>query len=228
MCVSIRKLTSFSLAVALLFANCSTVRHVRPLKTGQQQVTLSLGGPITEVGKSYLPLPLLGVGYTYGLRENLSLEGGLGVTSLLFGIMQLDAGCSFFPFKANGWVPGVFISPRFFLITDFEKESLRLFPDLDFGGYWEYKRHYFYLGLESWFEIHSDRSDGVEQKHHWLAVPFLGYGIEKNRWSFQLEARVYTPNLENTGRATKNIGIGDNGILGVFLGVNRQFGGRDE
>ena len=43
---------------ALIFLSCSTVRQIRPLAKKESAATLSLGGPITQVGKLYVPLPL--------------------------------------------------------------------------------------------------------------------------------------------------------------------------
>ena len=68
------------LLVCLLFA-CSSVRRVRPLESGASAITVSLGGPITEVAKKYIPLPLLSAGYNYGINNRpamLAYEYGRG------------------------------------------------------------------------------------------------------------------------------------------------------
>ena len=213
------------LAVFLLFfcISCSSVRHVLPLQKGESAVDLSVGGPITKVGNVYIPLPLLSAGYRYGITENLGLESGLGITSMLYRNFHLDAGITWHPFLAQGARPGLFLSPRLFFLAN--SENFRLYPDLDLGTYWKLRNNLIYTGVENWFEYHATRSDGNSQDHHWLIIPFLGYGYSFNKWQFQLEGRVYTPNLKNTGRATENIGFGDYGILGVFIGFSRSLGG---
>ena len=212
------------LLVCLLFA-CSSVRRVRPLESGASAITVSLGGPITEVAKKYIPLPLLSAGYNYGINNRLGIEAGLNLTSALFGLLHVDAGVNWYPLSANGAIPGITVTPKLLIISNFEAGGHRLYPTLTPTLYWDIKRHFVYTGVENWFEIHTERSDGNEQSHHWLVAPYIGYGYTWKKWQFQLEARGYTPNLENTGRATKNIGFGDHGIIGVFLGVGRTMGG---
>jgi hypothetical protein len=75
------------------------------------------------------------------------------------------------------------------------------------------------------FALQQERDDGVAQEHHWLIAPYLGLSATRGRWQFQVEARVYTPNLNSEyGRCVENLGFGDHGILGVFLGIGRTFG----
>ncbi len=207
--------------IVMIITNCSTIRQIRPLEKGQQSVSFSVGGPVTEVGSVYIPLPLMSFGYNRGLIDNtLDLETGLHVTQLLYGILDVEVGVNFRPFQSKAWQPGLIISPKLFFMTDFSGGA-RLYPDLCLTGFWKlHEKVYLFTGLENWFEFSSTRDDGLEQKNHWLLVPYIGTNIGSQRWQFQFETRVYTPNLKNTGRATKNIGFGEYGVLGFFLGVN--------
>ena len=209
----------------ILVTGCSTVRYVRPIEKGTSAASLSLGGPVTQVSGNYLPLPLLSAGYGYGVTDYLSLEAALHITSALFGVAHVDIGANWVPLATRGVIPGVVLSPKVVLLSNFKPHESRSYPVLTPTLYWERGRHLWYTGVENWFERHSVRADGNEQSHHWLIIPYIGYGIAKGKWQFQAEGRVYMPNLSNTPGATTNLGFGDRGIIGFFLGVNRTFGG---
>jgi hypothetical protein len=218
-------------AAAVLFAclclfSCSAVRQIRPLTKGESSVALSVGGPITQAGKIYIPLPLISVGYNYGLLEKLDLEAGFHVLSAVYGITQFDLGANLRPWAAAGFRPGLIVSPKVFVMTDWTPASLRLYPDIGLTAYWEMAKYrYWYLGIDNWIEYHQTRDDGNPQKEHWLIAPYAGISLGNSLWQFQLEAKWYTPNLVNNTRAVKNIGIGQYGVIGVFLGISRSFGG---
>ena len=185
-----------------------------------------MGGPITQVGKAYLPLPLISVGYNYGLLEKFDIEAGFHVLSAVYGIAHLDVGANWRPWAAAGFSPGFIMSPKLFVMTDFTPASLRLYPDIGLSAYWEIAKYrYWYLGLDNWIEYHQTRDDGNPQKEHWLVAPYAGVSLGNRLWQAQVEAKWYAPNLVNDGRAVKNIGVGKYGIIGVFLGVSRSFGG---
>ncbi len=208
--------------------SCSSVRQIRPLDKGQSSVTVSLGGPITELGSIYSPLPLLSVGYNRGIiSRKLDFEAGLHITEGLYGVFMFDGGVNYRPFLSSGLRPGLIVSPKIFFLTDFTPSSVRIYPDLTLSTYWKIRENFFvYLGLENWFEFSQEREDGNSQDHHWLIVPFLGLNCGNEKLLFQFESRVYTPNLKNTGRPTENIGFGDYGILGFFIGLNYTVQGR--
>jgi hypothetical protein len=214
------------LFAGLLVAACSPVRQIRPLDKGESRVAVSAGGPITQVGKIYMPLPLLSVGYNYGLVERVDAEIGVHVTDMLYGIMKVDAGVNWRPLVPPLYSPGLIVSPKLFTMTDFSPGGWRLYPALGLTAYWDMKKYrYLYLGLDNWIEYHLTREDGNPQNNHWLIAPYIGTSLGNKVWQFQIEARVYTPNLSNLGRPIKNIGMGKYGVIGVFLGVSRSFGG---
>lgn len=217
-----------TILITLLSISCSSVRQIRPLEKNQSSLTMSVGGPITQVGKIYIPLPLLSLGYNYGLLDKkLDMEVGWGITQAMCGIMDIDLGVNWRPFLNDRFRPGLMVSPKSFIMTNFKPKSFRFYPDLSLTAFWEIKRFwYVYTGLENFFELSRTRADGNKQPNHWLIAPFCGIDIGNERWQFQIEIRLYTPNLSNQGKPTKNIGIGDYGVWGGFLGVNRTFGGK--
>jgi hypothetical protein len=214
-------------AFILAIVSCSPVRSVRPLEKGQSAVSLSLGGPITQVGKIYLPLPMLCLGYNYGLFETMDIEGGINFTDMLFGIANIEAGANWRPLFPEKFRPGFIVSPRLLAMTDFKPGESRVYPDIGLTAFWKIRKQiYWYVGSDTWIELDSTRDDGNTQKRHLLVAPYIGTDFGNDRWRFQAEFKLYTPNLSNKGRPAKNIGAGDKGIFGVFLGVSRYFGNK--
>ena len=218
-------LIHLALTAILILASCSSVRQIRPLAKKEQSVSATLGGPFTRELK-WLPIPQLSLGYNRGIIDSaLDIEAGLYATSAILGIMHVDAGLNWRPWLNDGALPGLIITPKVFLLTDFEPQSFRAFPVLCITTCWQVRQFwYIYAGLESWFEFHTERTDGNEQKYHWLPAPYIGVDAGKGKWQFALELRLYTPNIENTRRTMHNVGIGDYGAWGVMLGVKRTFG----
>lgn len=212
----------------LLFFSCSSVRQIRPLDPGQSAVNVTLGGPIIKALGMYMPAPIMSVGYNYGIKRGFDLETGLGLTQLAFGILHLDCGANWRPLKPKGWVPGFIATPKFQIMTDFTPQSFRLYPDAVLTAWWKpNKILYPYAGIENWIEYHSTRPDGNRQTHHWLAAPFIGLTVCRGPWQYQVETRYYVPNVNNiTAGATRHIGFGDYGDLGVFIGAGYLFGGK--
>jgi len=210
----------FSVIIMGLLCSCSSIRQLQPLDKGQSAVSASLGGPFTQVGSVYIPLPLLSIGYNRGIVEKkLDIETGFNFTQALFGIMDIDASLNYRPFQPEHWIPGLIVSPGFFIMTDFKPESFRFYPVLCITGFWKINEYfYIYSGIENWFELSKKRYDGNFQKYHWLKTPYIGFDIGKRKLRFQFETKIYTPDLKNTGRPTKNIGFGEHGILGIFFG----------
>jgi hypothetical protein len=217
----------FCCLLILLLTRCSSIRQVTPLPKGNSALSLSIGGPFTKVGDITTPLPFLSLGYSFGFTDRITLESGIHLTSLAFGLLQLDPGMSWFVFTPHGIQPGLIVSPRVFLMTNFKPESVRIYPNLDLTFTWKLPYDMgLYSGIRNWIEPASIRSDGNIQTNHLLVAPFIGFLVSRNRWSYQIESLIYTPNLKNTGRPLKNVGFGENGIFGLFFGVSRTFGGR--
>lgn len=215
-----------ALAVVGLCLSCSAVRQVVPLEPGENAVHVSLGGPVTQyIGDAYAPLPLLSLGYNRGLTRTLDLEAGFDLTHTLYKVPKIDAGVNWRPWSAERWRPSLIVSPRIHVATDFQTDVL-FYPALSLTCAWKAGRVLHpYIGIENFFELQQERDDGLEQENHWLIAPYAGLVAVRGRWQFGLEARVYTPNLDNDyGRGPVNWGFGDNGMIGFFLAVTRTFG----
>ncbi len=221
-----RKLKAvFVISLYCLLAGCSGIRRVGPLEPGASAISLSLGGPVTEVAGKNVPLPFLSAGFNHGFNDLLGMEAGLNLTCALFGVLYIDGGINWNPLRSRGGVvPGVAVTPKINLMTNFENGGTRLFPALNPLLYWTHGRHSWYAGSENWFDLARIRSDGNGQRFHLFFTPFLGYGISWRRWQLQLECRLYVPNIDNTFGPLVNTGIGNYGIIGPFFGISRTFG----
>ena len=82
------------LIAACVFAisSCAPSRYVRPLEEGQKAITGNLGGPLIKFSGMTIPLPLTAISLGYGLKDNLTIYGGVHTTALSFGVIQGDFG----------------------------------------------------------------------------------------------------------------------------------------
>jgi hypothetical protein len=179
------------------------------------------------IGEATLPLPWLSVGYNHGILAWLDIEAGLDLTHTLFSNPSVDIGANLRPVSSYRWRPALIVSPTFHLASNFDT-YFRFYPDLTLTAAWNPREGAFYpyVGVTNWWEFVGEREDGLEQEHHWFFTPYVGLVYARSRWQYQVEMRVYTPNLENDyGRAPENWGFGDYGIIGFFLGIGRTFGG---
>lgn len=146
----------------------------------------------------------------------------MGITSALFGIAAVDAGCNWRPLVPAGWRPGVIVKCGVLAATDFS--AGRVWPDLGLTALWRPHRNcYWYAGVDNWFETHQTRYDNNPQTHHWLPVIHTGVDIGGKFWQWQVEGTWYVPNIDATRHTAKTIEVGRYGCLGVFFGVNRSF-----
>lgn len=231
---SIGPLSHVSLACLLAIAlGCSSIRHLTPMEPGASSLSASLGGPFTQLFGVYVPLPLLSLGYNYGITKSLDVEAGLGLTQAVFGIGELNLGANYRPFLPRGWIPGLLVSPHFYFTEDidplsqFTVKNFRCYPDVGLTAWWNKDKWWRpFVVLENWFDLGSTRDDGLPQQDHWLIAPALGIDMQSGKWHYQIKGELYTPNLRNWGRAAHYLGPGENGVFGVFLGASRDFGGK--
>ncbi|MBN2036006.1 MAG: hypothetical protein JW768_04620 [Chitinispirillaceae bacterium] len=211
----------------VLACSCASVRHVRPIETGELTASASFGGPFAgQIG--WAPFPLLGIGANYGIMDNIDVETGWAVTSALFGVCELEGGCNWRPLKPAGGIPGIIASVKLLGTTDFQKGNSRLWPDAGITALWQlHPRLYYYAGMDNWFETHTTRYDGNKQKYHWLPIIHTGLDCGSPAWQWQIEAKWYVPNidpLKSPSNPVQTITIGGCGCFGMFVGVSHSFG----
>jgi hypothetical protein len=210
--------------VMMTLISCTATRHIRPLEKGELTASASLGGPFAgQLG--WAPFPLLGIGANYGVLDKVDVEAGWAITSALFGVCELGGGCNWRPLVPAGWKPGIIASAKLSGTTNFKAGQSRLWPDATVTALWRISpRLYYYAGMDNWFETHSIRYDGNEQKYHWLPIIHTGFDFGNTTWQGQIEGTWFVPNIDATRHTVKTIEIGNYGCLGVFIGVGHSFG----
>ena len=80
-------------------SGCSTLNTAKPLSPGEHEVAFTLGGPLTQVGGNYIPLPNSVIEGRSGLvnvgERPLDLNYGLYLTPIAFGQMGTHIGSHF-------------------------------------------------------------------------------------------------------------------------------------
>lgn len=223
-----KRYLSYSLvvfAVAALLTSCATIHAVRPLRRGQQQVNVSLGGPLfTNLGFP-MPVPLLSVNYLYGLTNDLSVGGTAYVTDALFGTGHFEANGIWQIVNQRGAaIPALSLEANLHVITDF-KTSLQFFPELNLTPSWAIGPFLLYGGAGAMFNFYPNMADGTSRQY--LAIPdfYLGAVWHSRNWRVTAELKYLNPFQLNYPAAPSYIGIGEWGALAPFVAVSYRFGG---
>lgn len=216
----------FWAAALVLLSGCAPSRVVRPLKKNEQTVSLAIGGPLIAYSNSTIPMPLATVSYARGLTSSTTAFGGLHLTSLAFGVLQLDAGACKQFYKNEKLGLGFTVNPAVNLAIDRWEKHFKLWPQLDFNFYKEIKpgKSFFYAGASNWFELSRKRADNQLQQRHWLFNPHLGFNYTVRHWNLVLESKYLIPYAANLPNVVEYKGINGKGSVGIYLGITRRFG----
>ncbi len=220
------------LIAACVFAisSCAPSRYVRPLEEGQKAITGNLGGPLIKFSGMTIPLPLTAISLGYGLKDNLTIYGGVHTTALSFGVIQGDFGVvkEFIkPDTLLKFKPGFSMSYTTNLLVDTWEKNFKFWPQIDANLFWNFnlkRKDYFYLGVSNWFELAARRAHGEPQLNRWLFNPQAGITFDQPNWSYNVEAKYLAPNFSN-----QNIVVdyakpwGENGGLGIYFSISKKF-----
>lgn len=206
-------------------SSCAPTRFVEPLEKDQLAVGVSLGGPFIDYAGVPIPVPLTQLEVGYGLREDLTLHGGLHTTALLFGNAQIDVGVTYLTpkFKAK-WMPHISVAPSVNFIYDFNDRKAKLWPILDVNAYYNYgeRKNYFYFGINNYFDFAGVETQGRNQ--YILFSPQIGHvfkGKERS-WELFTEIKFIAPYLNSTASFVPYKGIaGENGATGFYFGFRK-------
>ena len=209
----------------LLLGSCAPARYVRPLEKGKTEATATFGGPLINYSGSTIPVPLLGFAAGHGFTDDLTGFAGIHATSLAFGVLQVDAGVVKGLWKPHKWIPGVSISPVVNMMFDKWAGKFSLFPQADANAYWNYgkKKHFCYLGLTNWFDLHKTGADDQPQTTHWLPVWQAGNTLVRKKWEYTVEVKYIAGNYSNRSIVVTYLSPGSSGALGLYIGVTRKF-----
>ncbi len=139
--------------MAVFSFSCSTNRFVEPLDKGELEIGANGGGPILNFGGSSIPLPLSSVYAGYGYSDDLTLYGGLHITSFAFKTFQLEAGARKKLVVGQSIYPSVSGALAVNGIVSLRDGATRVFPEIALNPYWRYGRWKTYTGLQAWFDF---------------------------------------------------------------------------
>jgi len=209
--------------LTLGFVSCSPVTLVKPIEKNQKAVTVSLGGPMIKFSGLPIPIPFCNGGFYYGLNSRLTAGAQLGLTSLAFGVIQLDPGILYgIRMPENNGKFGISTFVKTHLMLDKWKGNFRWYPELGIQTFRELGENMVYAGASSWFETRfpaGARSTG----NIWVPMLNLGYIKRKTKWNFTAEAKWIAPNISKEDIVVDFIGPGTQGALGVYVGLVRKF-----
>ncbi len=206
--------------------SCSPARFVQTLDKGEHAANLSLGGPLIGFAGATIPIPFVTATYGYGLDSATTLFAAFNLTSALYQNFQIEAGATRRLLKPNRWQPGISLTPSMQLIYH-DRQARKLYPILDINLYWNYgkRKHYWYAGLNNWFELSGQRVHGQSQTRHWTLSPQLGHVFNmKRRWEWITEFKVIAPGRSNQQLVVDyKTPLGTHGALGIYMGLSKRF-----
>ncbi len=215
------KLLSFLFALG--FSACAPSVLVKPLKPGEHLLSSHAGGPMIQFAGIPMPVPLSGLDYQYGLRERLSVGGGIGLTSLLFGTFQWNAAATIglLP-EENSLKTGLSAFGKGHFLVDKWKKEFRFYPEAGFHAYRQTGNQRWYLGASAWFET---QYSGRKRTSTNLWVPMLQAGWQRaeGKWRPMVEVKWIAPGQVSDNLVVDYIGISGRGSMGFYLGISRSF-----
>lgn len=198
----------------------------------QHAVTGSFGGALTNVpGVAVIPIPNSSLGYGYGLKPELTVFGNWYTTAAVFGVFQIDAGCSYRVWKNDKM--GLTLSPSVnYLIDVFEKNS-RVYPQFDANYYFDYfqkekkgrmNSNHFYFGFSNWFDLQSTKAHGLKQTNRMVFSPQFGHTFERGNWNYTIEVKLLAPYASNQDIVVDYVSpFGNRGGMGTYFGIVYKF-----
>lgn len=217
--------------IALLFVvGCAPSRHVKTLNKGQSAVSANLGGPMINLFGTSVFIPFSSLEIGHGLKDDITLFGGIHTTALLFSTVQTDIGITkrwLQPDSLNKLIPGISTSFVANTMIDTKEGAVNFYPEIDVNAYWEYrknKNHFIYIGIGNWFDLSINRAHNESQQTHWIFNPHVGHTWQRENWNYNLEFKYLAPNLSNENMVVDYVKIfGSKGASGIYFGVTRRF-----
>jgi hypothetical protein len=214
----------YLLIFATALASCSASRFVEPLEKDQWAAGVNLGGPLLDFGSAAIPTPLSSLEVGYGLKDKITLYGGMHTTSMLFGNIQMDLGGTFKLMEQDRFIPNLSVSPSINTLW-VPGSSAKVWPVLDMNAYWNYgkKAHYFYAGFNNYFELSRTKALDQPQGLPLIFSPQIGHVLKgkDRRWEFTTEVKLIAPYARNTYSFVPY--SGNRGAIGIYLGYRYYF-----
>ena len=180
----------------LTLFSCTPSRFVNTLPEGETQVGFSLGGPMQNLFGLTIPTPYSSVVVGHGLRDDITLYGGLHTTALVFNTLQTDLGVTKRLYQSDSsqlWIPDVSGSFTLNTLLEMKDGAFDLFPQIDLNAVWKYgenKNNFFYLGVSNWFDLSKNKAHNEPKDNPIIFNPHIGNTWQKNKWSLTVEYKV--------------------------------------
>jgi hypothetical protein len=221
-----KKILYFVLTSGFLMS-CSASRFVEPIEKDELAAGINFGGPMIDYGSTVIPIPLSSLEVGYGLKEKLTLFGGLHLTSMAFGNLQMDLGATYQFLDQDRFVPNLSISPSLNTIW-VPNNSFKVWPVIDINAYWHYgkKKSYIYAGINNYFELSGTKALEQPEGMPLIFSPQIGHVLKgkDRKWEFTAELKLIAPYARNSYSFVPYNGIlGENGSTGIYLGYRRYF-----
>lgn len=210
----------------ILIASCNATRYVEPLAKGEQAVGVNFGGPLIEYSGATIPIPLSAVSYARGIDSNLTVFGGIHLTSIYYKNFQTDIGCTYKVLPQDGKIPALTVTPNLNFIKGQGAGNHNLWPALDFNAYWNYgeRKNYFYVGLMNWYEPQRRRAHDEQSLKRFIWNPQMGHVVKFGQFQLATELKLLAPYERTEYLFVPYKGIlGNNGATGVFINFSRTF-----
>jgi hypothetical protein len=218
-----RGMRNLKLLPSLLAIGCGTMNSARPLSPGQQQLGLTLGGAMVDLGAP-IPLPNAVVEGRFGLVEPLDrpldLNAGLNLTAIAYGQVGVHVGASWLLLAPQGARPALSVADRVFLYdnhldTTKDERATWLLDQVELTASWDLGPHLLYLGGAQYTDLRNPQL---------FLSPFLGFELHprQGRLGVQLEGRYYGATTLPDAEIVAWVGP-PRGALGATVGVSWRF-----
>ena len=206
------------IALGVLMASCAPTKIVAPLEEGAWQAGATLGRPQINDGS----LPMLGVYAAKGISNARTIYGGAGLSSSLFGAIQLEGGVVKEITEPVGWKPGFSISYGANSFISARNADLRVYPDAGANMYWKRGAHIAHLSANTWIDPTWFLTRYDQGR---MLAPSLGAGYRfRYRWmEIQAEYKLVNPTRALVVPQANVPGINGLGGRGFYYGIAINF-----
>lgn len=162
---------------------CGASHRTHPLKTGESEVHVSVGGPLIKQG-FVVPAPYAVLGYSYGLTDRIYLMAAWHITAALFKTFSAEWGAGIELLAQDEAIPEIMLHAR--LVTAADNREFVIFPILSPSLAYRLGTYTPYVGMDHLFQFHDNDRWYTPQ----ALAPFVGLQkIWGERWMTGLELK---------------------------------------
>ena len=215
-----------TLFVLLSGSACITVPVTETLQPGQNEATVTIGGPLIALpgGGPTIGLPSITAEYRQGGGEQWDWNLGTHLLPTVFGAVGAHAGVSYRLMKQDGKRPRLLLTDRLYVFSNHlddrkpaESRAFWASNELMLTAAWDSGKTSYYFSLIDHLDLALPSL---------LITPAVGAKYRSNKWTVFAEYRWFGANADNSKAALAWQGFGEYGAQGIGLGVSRQFGAK--